>query len=309
MEYAFLILLLYFVLTAGGVLAYEWMERRRLARVPVQLPILSGREKQEKLNELMAPFGFAYDGRQNIFYSRLDSWQRKYGYGRIYDEAAAPLNMILDCEPIYFEYGGKKWMIEFWKGQYGICTGAEVGVYYLPMNEAEGRSLGEIAPLAMYQSVSDEDMLAVQFVLWRRGQAMFLRRGYHWWLTGFSLGKFTEPQELSMDVEVTLWDEDMRDAFLEGLARAGYSNQEVSVIRNTVWVHFSKPHTPQPLFRGRFLTRLKQWENRRNCRMFARATGDYSHVYDKLMAAKVRLPQLYQKLERMGMSRLASEGK
>jgi len=51
----------------------------------------------------------------------------------LYDEAAAPLGMIVDCEPIHFEYKGKRWLIQFWKGQYDLPTGAEVG-YMQPTN-------------------------------------------------------------------------------------------------------------------------------------------------------------------------------
>ncbi len=304
MEYAFFILLIYIALTVLGVLLYEYLEYRRLTKVPVQLPVLNDKEKQNRLNELIAPFGFAYDGRQKIFYSRMDSWQRKYGYGRIYDEAAAPLNMIIDCEPIYFEYDDKKWLIEFWKGQYGITTGAEVGVYYLPKESLWDTML---LPELLYQSVSDEDTLAVQFVLWKKGRGMFLRRGYHWWLTGFSLGEFSKPRELAMDIEITMPDAGMRDAFLRGLSDAGYTNEEISIVRNTVWIHFTRPHTRQPFTRGRLFSWVKQWENRRNCRLFARITGDYVHAYDKLMVLKARMPLLYHKLERLGKARFSKE--
>ncbi|MCI8894118.1 MAG: DUF4474 domain-containing protein [Lachnospiraceae bacterium] len=303
MEYAFLILLFYILLTILGVMLYEHLEQRRLARIPVQLPVLNDREKQAKLNELIEPFGFAYDGRQNIFYSRMDSWQRKYGYGRMFDEAAAPLNMIIDCEPVYFEYKDKRWLIEFWKGQYGIATGAEVGVYYLPKEKLWDTML---LPELFYQSVSDEDTLAVQFVLWKKGRGMFLRRGYHWWLTGFSLGEYSNPKDLVMDIEITLPEAQMRDAFLMGLQEAGYTNEEISIVRNTVWIHFTKPHTRQPITRGRLFSRVKQWENRRNCRLFAMVTADYTHAYDKLMALKARMPLLYHKLEGLGRNRFAS---
>lgn len=306
MEYAFLILLLYISLTALGVLLYEYLEQRQARRIPVKLPILNNREKQNRLNELIAPFGFAYDGRQNIFYSRMDSWQRKYGYGRIYDEAAAPLNMIIDCEPIYFEYEDKKWLIEFWKGQYGITTGAEVGVYYLPKENLWDSML---LPELLYQSVSDEDTLAIQFVLWKKERGMFLRRGYHWWLTGFSLGEFSQPRDLVMDIEITFPEGKMRDAFLGGLTKAGYTNQEISIVKNTVWIHFAKPHTRQPLTRGRIFSWVKQWENRRNCRLFARMTGEYIHAYDKLLVLKTRMPMLYHKLERLGKARFTAEGR
>ena len=60
--------------------------------------------------------GYGYDSEQDIFYCNMDAWQRNMGYSRLYDEATAPLGMILDCEPIYFKYGGKRWLVELWKG-------------------------------------------------------------------------------------------------------------------------------------------------------------------------------------------------
>ena len=50
-----------------------------------------------------------------------------YAYG--YDAAALAMNAIIDCEPIFFDYAGKTWLIELWKGQYGLETGCEIGVY------------------------------------------------------------------------------------------------------------------------------------------------------------------------------------
>ena len=84
---------------------------------------------EDELYEIIESAGYSYDPVQEIFYSNMYSWQRDMGYCRLYDEASAPLNMIIDCEPIYFEYGNKRWMIEFWKGQYGMTAGGEIGVY------------------------------------------------------------------------------------------------------------------------------------------------------------------------------------
>lgn len=63
--------------------------------------------------ELINASGFDYDPKQDIFYSIMDPWQRKMGYCRLYDEACAPMGMIVDCEPVHFNYKGKRWMIEF----------------------------------------------------------------------------------------------------------------------------------------------------------------------------------------------------
>lgn len=301
--YAFLLLLSYVLLALLGIWFYERRETRKQRKQPLKLPILTDREKRLKLNELLSVSGFAYDGGQDIFYSRMDSWQRKFGYGCIYDEAAATMNMVIDCEPIYFDYDNKKWMIEFWKGQYGITTGAEVGVYYLP-----DKALTDIlSPSTLvYRCVEDEDTLRIQMVLWKEGKNLFFRRGYHWWLTGFSLGEFSHPKELSMDIEITLKDEIMRNAFLTGLHKAGYTNEELNVKDNTVWIHFDRPHTVQPATRTRLFSAIKQMENKRNVKLYQKTTQDYTNVYDKLLALQQRAPGLYRKWEQLGKSRFLS---
>lgn len=302
--YAFFVLLLYLILVLAGIWGYEYLEKRKELRKPVRLPMLTDREKQRKLNELLDPFGFAYDGRQDIFYSRTDSWQRRFGYGRIYDEAAALMNMIIDCEPIYFDYDERKWLIQFWKGQYGITTGGEAGVYYLP----KGTLVQDVLERELiYRCVEDEDTLRIQTILWKNGKQLYHRRGYHWWLTGFVLGEYSRPKELEMDIEITLKDLVMRDAFLSGLYRAGYEKGEISFHENTVWIHFTKPHTRQPISRARWFSYFKQRENKRNCRLYRQATGDYANAYDKLLALKSREPGLYEKWERLARSRFPSE--
>lgn len=298
--YAFFILVLYVVLVTTGIYLYEYWEKHQEMKKPVRLPVLTEQEKRNKLNELLEPFGFAYDGRSNIYYSRMDGWQRKYGYGRIYDEATAPLNMIIDCEPIYFEYNEKKWLIEFWKGQYGITTGGEVGVYYLP-KEYKWEELA--VPGVVYQCVEDEDTLRIHMVLWKNGRQLYYRRGYHWWLTGFVLGEFSKPKELEMDIEITLKDSEMREAFLKGLQEAGYEKEEINILGNTVWIHFAKPHTVQPFTRTKLLSTVKQMENKHNCKLYHKVTRGYANAYDKMLVLQGRNPKLYKTLEYLGSAK------
>lgn len=292
--YAFFILLLYVVLVVVGICFYEYWEKCQEWKKPVKIPVLNEKEKRQRLSELIEPFGFAYDEKQDIFYSRMDNRKRKYGYGRIYDEAAR--NMIIDYEPVYFEYDEKKWMIEFWKGQYGMLTGGEVDVYYLPKDEIEE---GMLQPCC----AETKDMLRVQTALWKNGKQLYYRRDYHWWLNGFVLGEFSKPRELEMDIEIVLKDMEMKDAFLHGLHEAGYQNGELSVVGNTVWIHFTKPHTRQPITRFRLFSTIKQMENKRNCRRYRKVTRDYANAYDKILALEVRMAQLYEKLEMQGKSR------
>ena len=35
------------------------------------------------------------------------------------------VGMVFETLPVYFDYAGKTWLIQIWKGQYGICTGCE----------------------------------------------------------------------------------------------------------------------------------------------------------------------------------------
>jgi len=62
------------------------------------VPEGTGNDELDKAIEIA---GYSYDPKQDIFYSTMDPWQRDIGYCRLYDELAAPLGMIIDCEPIY----------------------------------------------------------------------------------------------------------------------------------------------------------------------------------------------------------------
>jgi len=302
--YAFLMLFIYAGIVFFSIWLYAFWIKENEKKAPVKLPVLTDREKRRKLNELIAPFGFVYDKEQEIFYSRMDGWQRQYGYGKIYDEAAALLNMIIDCEPIYFEYDDKKWLIEFWKGQYGIATGGEVGIYYLPKQTVDE----SVQPQNLiYRSVAEEDMLKIQTVLWKKGKQLYYRKGYHWWLTGFVLGEFSEPKELEMDIEITLQNREMRDAFLKGLYKTGYTKHEIDVQGNRVWIRYSKPHTKQPATRKRWFCIIKQVQNKRNCKLYQKATKNYANAYDKILALQVERPKVYGKLELLSQGRILVE--
>ncbi len=110
-------------------------------------------ERVRLLNELAEPFGFAYLPSEDIFTSRLDAWQRDKGYEAKYDTMAVGAGMVIDAFPVYFNYEGRTWLVEFWKGQYGINTGGEVGIYH---------AKGVIPPHAYhtvhFEAVSDAEL-------------------------------------------------------------------------------------------------------------------------------------------------------
>lgn len=251
--------------------------------------IKTGKTTLDKIIEI---FGYAYDSNQNIYYSTMDSWQRNVGFCRLYDEAGAPLSMIMDCEPVHFEYGGEKWLIEFWKGQYGMVTGGEIGVY---TGGIDVKILG-VYNDTFYNCASDDQLLEMSYTLKKNGSTLFSREGKHWWLTGFKLGEFSEPSELSMDISITLKDEIMRDAFVNGFIAAGYSESEYTVVGNTVSFTFNIPRTKQPTSRTRATDWIIQRKNQLICNLYQELIGPFDSIQDRIKAFEEQAPNMYSSI-------------
>lgn len=221
-------------------------------------------KKVREVEETIKAAGFEYDSKQDIYKSIMNPTQRAFGYNRLYDEGAILNGMIIDCEPIYFTYDNKNWMIELWKGQYDLPTGCEVGIY----NERWG--LPEAGGL--YQCVTDDVLLDIHYILHKKdkGNVVWdIERGQekHWWLTTFRPGEYSETSQLSMDVDITLKDEAMVKAFQQGLEKANYHIEKNDYIINgtKVTIKYDKPHTKQPFVRTDFFERATQWKNKAMC--------------------------------------------
>ena len=256
-------------------------------------------DQLQALNKDLKPYGFAYDMYEDIFYSMMECWQRDFGYCRLYDETCAPLSMIIDCEPIRFEYNGIKWLIEFWKGQYGLTSGGEVGIYY---TKALDLNIPGIFDGTFYYSVSNEDRINMAFAFRKNDDLLFTRNGYHWWLTGFKLGEFADPAELSMDIVLELYDTNMCDAFVNALKKAGYSSKEYSVSGRIVNINFDKPHTAQPYSRTSFTEYIMKKNNQSLCSAYQNMTEESTDTLDKLEIIKNKAPKMYNDILNVGKS-------
>jgi len=257
----------------------------------------------DELDKAIEAAGYAYDPEQDIFYSTMNPWQRDIGYCRVYDELAAPWGMIIDCEPIHFEYLEKEWMIGFWKGQYDLVTGGEIGVY----TRAADLSILGVLGGAYYECVSNTDLLKMSYTLKKNGKTLFTRKGKHWWLTGFKLGEFSDPSELTMDITVTLHNISMRDAFVNGLWNAGYPLDEFTRDGNAVSFTFASPHTPPPITRIPATDRIIQRKNELLCEKYQDITGSSTTIRDKVKAIEEHAPHLYDKVIRTGKSKQSYE--
>jgi hypothetical protein len=197
--------------------------------------------------------GFLYDPEQDIIYSRMDALQRKFGYAYAYDLAApASISAIIDCEPFFFSYDGKDWMIELWKGQYGLETGCEIGVYCRKSTDKRplfdstlGKRPNDPANSKLFDCANDKERLKMSFTLNRNGKPLF-KRGpeVHWWLTGFMWGILSTPEELTIDLSITFPDAEMQRVFVSEIKKANHQNIKINA--EEVSFTFNKPNTFQP---------------------------------------------------------------
>lgn len=251
--------------------------------------------KLQEINEALRPFGFSYDAENDIFYSLRDAWQRKMGYGKLYDEMAPAMNMVIDCEPIYFTYGGRRWLIELWKGQYGVTTGAEVGIY-VEENRGDEKEAGDV----FYQAVSEDEEMRLSMALYKDGERVFYREDRHWWLTGFRLGEFSEPAELMLRASILFPNQNMKGAFLAGCYQAGYRPEDVYVRFNGVVINFAQPKTAQPTFFGKWHCKFIQWQNRWNCKLYWHLTKSFDRTLDKLDYLMMEYPAVFHLVTGLG---------
>lgn len=175
---------------------------------------LSCEEKCMLLNDILSPFGYVYEPKQDIISTHNDAWQRNAGYTAAFDRAALHFNMVFDALPIYFNFRERTWLIEFWKGQYGINTGAEIGIYYANriLKEEEYES-------AHFQAVEDCDRLPVTFTLLHNTHPLATVSRLTWWLTVFFVGMFSQPSKLGMDCILCFPDSKMQECFTAALKR------------------------------------------------------------------------------------------
>jgi len=241
--------------------------------------------------------GFVYNPIQDIFFTAKDAWQRRFGYCQAYDDAAIFMNMVIDCEPIRFDYDGKSWLIELWKGQYGMTTGAEIGVYYTRRRVGNSEKDHE---RAFYKCVKDADMLPMSVSLLKNGRELFNLNQRHWWLTGFVLGEFSHPEDLRAIFGITFPDDKMKTAFTTALLDLGYDNCRFDAEGLTVRVVFSEPFSKQPSTRSVIRVRETEAVNKELCELWNDATIGLKNANEKLQFIKERDPELYEKAVAFG---------
>ena len=276
----FMIALLFFII--------NYYRRKKIIK---KICCMSQSEKCCLLNSLIEPAGFQYDMDQDIFTSLVESWQREMGYTALYDEASPALNMVFDCEPIYFDYEGVTWMFEFWKGQYGINTGGEIGFYRAYTLIPRGRR-----HLAIFHGLPNQDLIRGTLEIWKDDRLLFDISQKHWWITGFSMGEFSFPESLTLKASIVFPDKSMLTAFLKGLNDAGYSEDEYDICGVMLSMAIDTPKHAQPRNRHRLSAAFSQLANRIYCRLYLWVTKPFCSSLDRLLYLYYFIPWCFRRM-------------
>lgn len=256
-------------------------------------------EKCKLIQELLAPFGYYYCGRQDVVSTRNDAWQRQAGYTAVFDKAALHLHMVFDALPIYFDYEDRTWLIEIWKGQYGINAGAEVGVYY-----ADSIIPKEERSTAHFDAVSDCDRLPISFTLYHNGEVLASMSDRSWWLTAFLVGVFASPSQLSMDIAITFPNTEMQCRFLKALRQSDNPHLDCRCRNLTVRFHYTNGCPVSPvcpdkisIFR-RIRIAWAQFCNKLLCKLYRLLARPFHTTLDRVVFLYELLPFLLRRMLR-----------
>ena len=170
--------------------------------------VLFNTQDESTARKILVTAGFDYDPVQDVYFTQLDSWQRNFGFNSVYDTAAPMVGMLYSTAKIYFTYDDKDWMMEIWKGQYGITAGAEIGFYNKPTDRV----------MKHFDCVTDEEMLELSFDFYNMDELVFTRGPEkHWWLTGFKFLHVGIPTFIKLDMTIKFPNRKMANAFEKGL--------------------------------------------------------------------------------------------
>ena len=266
----------------------------RKKRIIKKIKCMDECQKCSVIEELVKPFGYCYHCRCGFFSATLDAWQRKAGYTWFYDYMAPRFQMVFDALPIYFDYRGRTWLIEFWKGQYGINTGAEIGIYHADEIIAENAY-----KTTLFECASDEELLNCSLTLCDANGDCVKTCQKHWWITAFLTGCFTQPYDLCLKSTLTFPNGEMQSAFIDGMYRAGYTQHDFVLCGLSLTFTFLRPKKTDYNLLTRFWRRFSQWKNKISCRLYLWVTKPFQSSEDRILCLYYCIPIAFRKLLRM----------
>lgn len=193
-------------------------------------------ENENALNSYLEQhniLSFQYDYDNNCYYANdKKSWQKDFGFMRIYDMLAPYAGMEYDYIRVFFTFENKDFMLQLWKGQYVAYYGCEVGLYnkehdgkpvsdFTLFNAVEDAKYWPTMDVSLYHQV-EENSDEYEFVFKRPTDK-------YWWCTGFYEGELRQKEpadELRVVSTLTMMNEEMAALLSEGLEKCGFKKAE-----------------------------------------------------------------------------------
>lgn len=185
-----------------------------------------------EMNRLLS-FQYSYDYCGYYYANDKKSWQKAFGFARIYDYMSPYIGFEYDYERVFFTYDNQDFMVQLWKGQYLIGYGSEIGIYH---RDADGLKRDEnvlynaadekywaTMDMGLYHQVNEGDAPEDYELLFRRPVDKY------WWCTGFVAGMLRDndpADELRIEAVITFRDAAMATAFADELGNLGFKKAE-----------------------------------------------------------------------------------
>ncbi len=157
--------------------------------------------------------GYNFNFYEATVYTTVDCWMRNFGFCLFYDIAAnlMPISFNYITRRFKFDYQGREWMIQIWKGNYFITNGGEVGIY----TRDEG-SFG-----TFYNCASEDEELYMSLQVYQGDNLIVNQKMQrHWWMCGFNIsGRKYLPEAFTLKTTIEMRDREMLNAFVQAIER------------------------------------------------------------------------------------------
>ena len=197
---------------------------KQVFKMPVAPQYIPPDTKLDIANINLASYRYYPEG--NYYYTDdKECWQKNFGFNEVYDKFAPITMMYYDTVRTIFNYDGKEWLVQMWKGQYGYCfVGGEVGIY--TRRPGSGGT--------HFTCADKEDWLNMEMAfVWDEfndgNYSPIFTRPYekYWWCTGFVVGFPNKNivktrEEFRLVTHITFKDSEMADAFCNAFSANGF---------------------------------------------------------------------------------------
>ena len=209
--------------------------------------------------------GYKYHYQDDYYYvNDPQCWQRGFGFARFYDLIAPYILLEYDYVRVFFTYQNKDYMIQLWKGQYGLVFhGCEQGIYYKDHSDRQD------GVFTFYKTMNPNEWPQMEMTLYhdQNGDGNYEReftreKDTHWWCSGFKFGHLRKEEpasELRQEGTIYFQQEEMAKLFADGLKICGFGEaadqasmrlDEYSLNGSTVsfrWQNINDAETTMPI--------------------------------------------------------------